>query len=541
MRYIPLILTLLTLFSCSHGKYNPELLNLEEYIEERPDSVLPILEAFDTSEISTPSRALHAYLLSRARHKCDIVETDDSLISFAVRTFQKHNDRRHLMKASFIQGYINLNAEMYPEAINLAMESEALSRENDDFEYQARSNQLIADIFNATGNTGEALRYNKKAVDLYKKIGFERESKFAEADYAIAHHNIGNDSIALKMLQELIPLIDRSDTLLRAYAMEYLAVVQQSLNLMDDLELTNTTLNDLPESGSDLTKLFITIDIALAHDNIAKAESLLDSIYSIHPEFSNNNKTLEALYIIQIKKGLFREALKTQDQIISNQNKFVNQALQQNVSRMISEQLANTAQKQQDRAEKLLLILVVFAIIVLITLIFAWYLHKSRIRIIRLEIERVKQEMQSIKLQSKTVSKKESPIQQFFIGRFSNILELCDELDRPHTNSKRKDKILVSIKSELESMQDPSMLKDLELIIDQSYNNAATLLSEEMSELKPKDRAFLILSFAGISSNLMQAIFKMEQANFYMKRSRLKKKIANSDIPDKELFLSLLE
>ena len=58
-----------------------------------PDSALNMLESISTDSLKTKAdRAYHALLLTQARDKNYIVQTDDSLIQVAVRYYDTHEN-----------------------------------------------------------------------------------------------------------------------------------------------------------------------------------------------------------------------------------------------------------------------------------------------------------------------------------------------------------------------------------------------------------------------------------------------------------------
>ena len=67
-RYIITLIVLLSLASCTkHSEHWETLTQMEAIIEERPDSVLNVLQDIDTDELSNDEeRAKHAVLLSMA-------------------------------------------------------------------------------------------------------------------------------------------------------------------------------------------------------------------------------------------------------------------------------------------------------------------------------------------------------------------------------------------------------------------------------------------------------------------------------------------
>ena len=62
-------------------------------------------------------------------------------------------------------------------------------------------------------------------------------------------------------------------------------------------------------------------------------------------------------------------------------------------------------------------------------------------------------------------------------------------------------------------------------------------LREQLPKFKPVDITILSLIFANCSPRTICLIIDKDLGYYYNKRKRLKDRIAQSDVPDKELFL----
>ena len=94
-RTIALIAILAALLTACTGKtdYNTTLVQADSLMASRPDSALHMLQGISTKSLSTKAdRAYHALLLTQARDKNYIRQTDDSLIQVAVRYYDTHED-----------------------------------------------------------------------------------------------------------------------------------------------------------------------------------------------------------------------------------------------------------------------------------------------------------------------------------------------------------------------------------------------------------------------------------------------------------------
>ena len=87
------ILTALLAACTEKTDYNTLLVRADSLMNLHPDSALHMLESISTDSLSTKAdRAYHALLLTQARDKNYMVQTDDSLIQVAVRYYDTHED-----------------------------------------------------------------------------------------------------------------------------------------------------------------------------------------------------------------------------------------------------------------------------------------------------------------------------------------------------------------------------------------------------------------------------------------------------------------
>ena len=84
-----------------------------------PDSALNMLESISTDSLKTKAdRAYHALLLTQARDKNYIVQTDDSLIQVAVRYYDTHENAPLQARAYYCWGSLYRDRNDYSQAID---------------------------------------------------------------------------------------------------------------------------------------------------------------------------------------------------------------------------------------------------------------------------------------------------------------------------------------------------------------------------------------------------------------------------------------
>ena len=112
MRYFLLFAaTLFCLTSCSrHSEHWQTINDMDAIIEERPDSVLNVLQEIDTDElIGDEERAKHAVLLSMALDKNYIDKTDFEVLQPAIDYYEDNGSATDKLRTYYYQGRIYQN------------------------------------------------------------------------------------------------------------------------------------------------------------------------------------------------------------------------------------------------------------------------------------------------------------------------------------------------------------------------------------------------------------------------------------------------
>lgn len=103
--------------SCDNRQAKALLLDVESYIQERPDSALRVLISVDSLMLNTKSlHARYSLLFAMALDKNYIDTTDVSVVMPAVNYYKRHGNPDERLKAYFYLGRIYLNNKRYDKA-----------------------------------------------------------------------------------------------------------------------------------------------------------------------------------------------------------------------------------------------------------------------------------------------------------------------------------------------------------------------------------------------------------------------------------------
>lgn len=117
---------------------------------------------------------------------------------------------------------------------------------------------------------------------------------------------------------------------------------------------------------------------------------------------------------------------------------------------------------------------------------------------------------------------------------------MCNDYFEFLESDKNPNRIIKDIENELKEIRNPNNLFEIEKSVDEYLGGVMTLLRMEVPTLKEDDVVFLSLVFAGFSVRAVCLIIGIKYKNFYLRKSRLVKKISNSGAPHLDFFLNKL-
>lgn len=193
--------------SCSwrgNQKVDEALSRADLYMNTAPDTALAILSDTALHPDSKRQKALYALLLTQARHKNFIDETNDSLITTAVDYFDGKKQSPNLMKSLFYQSVVNLNAKNYRLAMRAALRAKEMSISLNDTYWQARTAEQLARIFSKTYFYDDAIENYGIAAQKYKESGFENAYLYSLGDIALDYSNLRDHENVVKFTDSIL-------------------------------------------------------------------------------------------------------------------------------------------------------------------------------------------------------------------------------------------------------------------------------------------------------------------------------------------------
>jgi len=203
---ILLALAVSALVSCVGNRETEKLLqSAEDMMNERPDSALMILRNIDEGRTGTMAlKARHALLLSQALDKNYIDLKSDSIISKAVRYYEKTTDHESLFKSYYYLGRIHFNAGNYNDAMQTYLKAEELTGNTDDDFAKALLYAQIGNLYRTYYNNTRSLEFFERAYEHYEMAGMESHKIFTKISMGPIYNDIGEYEKGVSMIREAL-------------------------------------------------------------------------------------------------------------------------------------------------------------------------------------------------------------------------------------------------------------------------------------------------------------------------------------------------
>ncbi len=185
--HITVGLSLVLLCSCSSSRDVEQMLDkAEELMVERPDSSLVVLEGIDiTTVASRGTKARYALLLTQAKDKNYLDETDATLINEAVEYYEESDNVHYKFMSYYYQGRILSNKGDYTHAIIAYTQAEELLNKLNDNYLAGLLYTEIGNIYSLFYDYNKWLTAAKQAYSHYSQTDLQYHK-------AYALHNIGH-------------------------------------------------------------------------------------------------------------------------------------------------------------------------------------------------------------------------------------------------------------------------------------------------------------------------------------------------------------
>lgn len=577
---LPLLVCCLIAGCGDNRDVDSALLRADEMMETMPDSALKVMEAIDPEKVSSGrQRAEYALLLTQARYKNFIDETDDSLISIAVRHYRHKNNHRALANACFHKARILENAGNDNRSLAFALDAEQAAIKANDNLWLARIYELMADLYDDAYNSEMGIKYRQKAVLFYQKANQVLSKEWAMLDLANSFSNLKTDEGWNKSIE----ILDRINSeyskhyvdsfLLRQLCASYIYPYIK-LNRLEDAKRHFTMLENFNKQ-----KAISPIEYCLI-SRVYIEQSKADSAYlylsmAIESDTLEHNQEwiIETRYMLEAKKGDYKDALEDYLVLSNRQNEIIRDVLRQSLSISESNYHKNRAIKEHRNSKRIKTSFwfagsIGFTILSLIIVIFVQHtkyknnqivervneihdlskklnVHEKSNLILSNKINEQNGQLENLNLKlcnQVAANEKISELaKDLFEDHFKTLSILCDEyVEKEKAGEKIKLSIFNSIRKEIYKVIDPKAMSKLENCLNECKDNIVFKFKSQFESMSEKDINFTMLVFANLSPRTVALLSGLTLSSYYTRKRRIKAKIENSNAPDKLLFIENL-
>ena len=163
----------LCLVACNrHSEHWATITEMERIIEERPDSVLNVLQTIDTDElVGDEERAKHSLLLSMALDKNFVDKTDFEVLQPAIDYYEDNGSATDKLRTYYYQGRIYQNAGNDAAAMTSYVNALDKGAESNDKLTKARTLVAQSTIYYSLMKWDKVYDVSSEAANYYFELG----------------------------------------------------------------------------------------------------------------------------------------------------------------------------------------------------------------------------------------------------------------------------------------------------------------------------------------------------------------------------------
>ncbi len=553
-KYLYIVITICLYTACNYNNGTDDVLRkAENNILEYPDISLRILDSVDIHEIhSKEQMANYALLYSQALDKNLIDITDDSLINIAVEYFEKNGDPEKRFLSYFYKGRIHSNAGDYTKAMLSYTKAESLLKEIDNPYATGLLYARIGEIFDILYNYPQSLLAYTKAYQYYGQAGKEAHQMYAKINIGQCHINTRQYDIAEKVITEVLEWSVDNNNNQYEDCISLLSTIYTNKHDISKLDSLFNSIHIL-EASDDLTRLQAKAYISANKKDAISAVNFLEQAWTQAKDINDTATLLQEEYRINKILGNYEKALHLHEKLFYIQDTIVRSTLQKPIitaqRNYFQSQNENNLLKLHASQHRYIAITSIAILMLCIALLYIRNRIKERDYEITRYIE-ITQDLQKTLVSknsyvediTKEVKQMNEKINILFHQQFSMIDKLSNVYYETHSSKKEKEAIYSLVKKEIERLQDDRKhIAELENIINYYKNGVMDTARRSLPEFKETDFRLLCYFFAGFSAKAISIFTGDSTCNIYMKKSRLKAKIQNSAIDNKEEILKHLQ
>ena len=543
MRQFVFIFLSFILLSCRSYDVTRTLQDVDSYIMTRPDSALTVLEGVDRDLLrSERQRAYHALIYAMALDKNYIDVSEDSIASVAVNYYSRKGPMKYRARAYYYLGLAYYYQQDYDRAILEFTKAEKAAEVSDSL-YLGMTKSIQGHSYYETHNLEEVLNCFHKAYDIYSALS--EYSKACSVMYKLISTYIAKLEFekAEEMLLELLDNNElRGNLRLRTLALyAYLNVAKPDRNPNHSVQLYEQLINsNYSLSNNDFWAYSFALSLV---GRIAESRDITSELFVS----DTSSAAYYWQYLIAKYDNDYKRALAYLEESNFRDNKVIITALNQSLSLAQRDYYESESELAEYKAKGRTYALVSVVIICLLILALGYFAFCRYIKKQKDEKDRyinyadeVSRQLKALQTDADAMPALKRKYVELYKEKFESLRLLCDNYllyqDRTDAEKKMYSRVVDMID---EIRGDKNCIGELEFILNKDLDGLMTALRREI-KAKEVDYSIYAYSIIGFDATTISNLLDLSVNQVYIRKSRIKRQIENSDSENKARFLEML-
>lgn len=235
-------------------------------------------------------------------------------------------------------------------------------------------------------------------------------------------------------------------------------------------------------------------------------------------------------------RGDFKGAAVLADSLMQRHNAIMGEMLSEGVSDAVDSYHARKLriERAQERRHKWYIIIGSCVAVLIVVLL---YINK-RLQL-RVKSEEAANHFSTIIEMQARIEEGDKVMQRMFKNSWKIMNNICCQFKDSVDSDVDRKRLVKEMEREIELLRTPERLKDIELDVNACMNNVMELLRSEIA-MKGDSYVMVSLLMAGFKTHAVCMILKISPKSYYQRRTRIVKRIEESDAPHRDWYLQIL-
>ena len=399
MRIPLLVLASLALLATSCRSPLERQLNcIDLWIDARPDSAYVLLGRMDVSGLKrNREKALYALLLSEARDKCYIDESNDSLIRVAFDYYSSRRPDDRAMRSWYYLGVVQRNSGNVSSSIFSFLHSGELALRQKNYKYAGLSERSIAELYYDSYETMKAENHYCRAVECFELSRDTLYADYARLSWAACKSDLREfsscDSLCGKVAK------DNSDNPVLLGKVYEVQAFSSMLRTPPD---ATKAIDYFRKSCVYSSDYFESPRVSVIAHSFQINGSRDSADYYLNKAFEHSITAVDSAVVffemseIMTLRGDYKDAKRYLEQAVHIQDSLTRVSLTQSVTTVINEQFKQDNTIQRLKAERRLFALILTVEVSAIIVVLLLFVISVTVRKIRLRNHQIKEKENQI-------------------------------------------------------------------------------------------------------------------------------------------------